>query len=39
VSALNCRKYHAFFARMIEAGIAEGSLRPLDPDVETSGLE
>ena len=32
------RKYHAFFARMIEEGIAEGSLRPVDPDLATNVL-
>lgn len=26
------RRYRAFFAAMIEAGITEGSLRPVDPD-------
>ena len=26
------RRYRAFFAAMIEAGIAEGSIRPVDPD-------
>ena len=32
------RKYHAFFARLIEAGIAEGSLHPVDPDLATRVL-
>jgi len=26
------RRYHRFFAAMIERGVAEGSLRPLDAD-------
>jgi len=27
------RRYRTFFSRMIEAGIAEGSLRPVDPEI------
>lgn len=27
------RRYQEFFARMIETGVAEGSLRPVDPEV------
>jgi AcrR family transcriptional regulator len=26
------RRYRAFFARMVQAGVAEGTLRPIDPD-------
>ncbi|MGD2205150.1 MAG: TetR/AcrR family transcriptional regulator [Anaerolineae bacterium] len=32
------RKYHQFFAQMIEEGIAEGSLRAVDPDFATRVL-
>lgn len=32
------RKYHAYFACMIEEGIAEGSLRPVEPDLATNVL-
>jgi len=32
------RKYQAFFAHMIEGGIAEGSLRPVDPTLATHVL-
>jgi len=32
------RRYQAFFARLIEAGIAEGSLRPVDPQAATHVL-
>jgi hypothetical protein len=32
------RRYHAFFARMLQEGIAEGSLRPMDPDLATRAL-
>jgi hypothetical protein len=32
------RKYQTFFARMIEKGMAEGSFRPLDPDLATRVL-
>jgi len=27
------RRYRAFFSRLIEAGIAEGTLRPVDPEI------
>lgn len=26
------RQYRSFFSRMVQAGVAEGSLRPIDPD-------
>lgn len=32
------RKYRTFFARMVEAGIEEGSLRPVDPDLASTLL-
>jgi AcrR family transcriptional regulator len=32
------RKYHGFFAQMIDEGISEGSLRPVDPDVASHVL-
>ncbi len=32
------RKYHAFFRQMIKQGIAEGSLRAVDPDVAAQVL-
>jgi AcrR family transcriptional regulator len=32
------RKYHRFFAQMIEEGMAEGSLRPVDADVASHVL-
>jgi AcrR family transcriptional regulator len=32
------RRYHEFFARMIEDGIQEGSLRPVDPDLVSNVL-
>ena len=32
------RRYQAFFAQMIEEGIAEGSLRPVDPNAATHVL-
>ncbi len=32
------RKYHVFFARMIEDGISEGSLRAVDPDLASHVL-
>ncbi|MGQ9467811.1 MAG: TetR/AcrR family transcriptional regulator [Anaerolineae bacterium] len=32
------RRYRAFFAGMIEAGIAEGSLRPVDPDTAANAV-
>jgi AcrR family transcriptional regulator len=32
------RRYQAFFSDMIEAGIAEGSLRPVDPDTAAQAL-
>jgi AcrR family transcriptional regulator len=32
------RKYHAFFATMIQQGIAQGSFRPLDADLATRVL-
>jgi AcrR family transcriptional regulator len=32
------RKYHKYFCRMIEQGIDEGSLRPMDPDLVTRVL-
>jgi AcrR family transcriptional regulator len=32
------RKYHRFFAQMIDEGISEGSLRPVDPDVASHVL-
>ena len=32
------RKYHAFFAELVETGIDEGSLRPIDPDLASNVL-
>lgn len=32
------RKYHAFFADIVETGISEGSLRPVDPDLASNVL-
>jgi AcrR family transcriptional regulator len=32
------RKYQRFFARMIEEGVAKGSLRPVDPNLATHVL-
>jgi AcrR family transcriptional regulator len=32
------RRYHAFFAQMIQEGIAEGSLRSVNPDLATHVL-
>jgi AcrR family transcriptional regulator len=32
------RKYQTFFARLLEEGIAEGSLRPVDPELATKVL-
>ncbi|RME38679.1 MAG: TetR/AcrR family transcriptional regulator [Thermoflexia bacterium] len=32
------RRYRAFFTGMIEAGIAEGSLRPVDPEAAANAL-
>lgn len=32
------RRYRAFFARIIEKGIAEGSLRPVDPEVAANAM-
>jgi AcrR family transcriptional regulator len=32
------RKYHAFFARMVETGIAQGSLRPVDANLASHVL-
>ncbi|MBC7226156.1 MAG: TetR/AcrR family transcriptional regulator [Thermoflexales bacterium] len=31
-------RYREFFARMIEAGVAEGSLRPVDPEAAASAI-
>jgi AcrR family transcriptional regulator len=33
------RRYHAFFARMIEGGIEGGSLRPVEPDLAIGLLD
>lgn len=32
------RRYRAFFARLMEAGVAEGSLRPVDPEVAANAI-
>ena len=32
------RRYRAFFARMIAEGVAEGSVRPVDPDLAAGVL-
>lgn len=32
------RRYQAFFTRMVERGIAEGSLRPVDPEVAANAI-
>lgn len=32
------RRYHAFFAHMVQEGISEGSLRSVDPDLATHVL-
>jgi len=32
------RKYHAYFANLIQVGIEEGSLRPVDPDLTAHHL-
>ena len=32
------RKYHAYFSDMVDIGVAEGSLRPVDPDLASNVL-
>ncbi|MCS7178730.1 MAG: TetR/AcrR family transcriptional regulator [Anaerolineae bacterium] len=32
------RRYRVFFARLMEAGVAEGSLRPIDPEVAAHAI-